>query len=502
MTQTIIVDTGDKKASISRDIYGHFSEHLGRCIYGGFWVGKDSPIPNVHGYRKDVLQAFRDIGIPNLRWPGGCFADEYHWKDGIGPKENRKRMINTNWGGVIEDNSFGTNEFMGLCDELGCKPYICGNVGSGSVQEMDEWIEYITFSGESPMAKLRAENGHESAWKLPLFGVGNESWGCGGNMRPEYYADTDRRYQSFVRQYGSDKIQKIACGPSGNDYNWTEVLMREAAKYMDGLSLHHYTFEIDWGHQCSATEFTEEGWYRTMKNTFMLDELVRRHGEIMDKYDPEKRVALVVDEWGCWHKCEPGTNPGFLYQQNTVRDAVVAAIGLNTFNNHADRVKIANIAQAVNVLQAPVLTEGDKIVLTPTWHVFRMFMGHHDATLLGTTFAAPAAGLAEKNLLVPGISVSASVKKDEASGGNSYLVTVANTDISAAKHLEIGFAGLQGSISSAAAQVVTGAAMNSMNTFEKGDEVTAKTLSVQVTDKQTVALDLPAHSVAAVTVHA
>ncbi len=500
MTQTIIVDTEDKKSVISKDIYGHFSEHLGRCIYGGFWVGKDSPIPNVHGYRKDVLKAFRDIAIPNLRWPGGCFADEYHWKDGIGPQSGRKRMINTNWGGVIEDNSFGTHEFMGLCDELGCKPYICGNVGSGSVQEMDEWVEYMTFSGESPMAKLRAQNGHPGAWKLPLFGVGNESWGCGGNMRPEYYADTYRRYQSFVRQYGSDKIQKIACGPSGSDYNWTEVLMREAGRFMDGLSLHYYTFEIDWAHQCSATEFTEEGWYRTLKNTFVLDELLRRHGEIMDKYDPEKRVALVVDEWGCWHKCEPGTNPGFLYQQNTIRDALVAAIGLNIFNNHADRVKIANIAQAVNVLQSPVLTEGDKIVLTPTWHVFRLFKGHQDATLLGTSFAAPSAGIAEKQLLVPGISVSASVKKDDASGTDCYLVTIANADAQASKHLEIGFARLQGSIGGASAEVVSGEAMNSMNTFSNGDAVTAQALSVQVSDGQTVALDIPAHAVAAVTV--
>ncbi len=502
MNETIIVDVNNKKSTISRDIYGHFSEHLGRCIYGGFWVGKDSKIPNINGYNKAVVQAFKDLDIPNLRWPGGCFADEYHWKDGIGPKENRKRIINTNWGGVVEDNSFGTHEFMGLCDELGCKPYICGNVGSGSVQEMDEWIEYMTFAGESPMANLRKANGHEAAWNLSYFGVGNENWGCGGNMRPEFYADQYRRYQTFVRQYGENKIFKIAGGPNVDDYNWTKVLMEYAGKYMDGLSLHNYTFEYRWEDKRSATGFDKEGWYRIMKNAFRMGELVRRHSEIMDKYDPEKRVALVVDEWGNWFAPEPGTNPGFLYQQNSVCDAVVAGIHLNIFNNNSDRVRIANLAQAVNVLQAPVLTEGDKIVLTPTWHVLHMYKGHQGATLLGTTFASPSAGLQEKDIVVPGLSVSASVKADAKTGTNRYLVTVANPDADANKTVRVGFAGLAGSIASAAGTIVNGEKMNTINTFEKGDAVTEKSLPVKVLDAQTVEIELPAHAVAAVTVEA
>ncbi len=502
MKETIIVDTKNKKSTISRDIYGHFSEHLGRCIYGGFWVGKDSPIPNINGYRKDVVQAFKDIDIPNLRWPGGCFADEYHWKDGIGPKENRKRMINTNWGGVVEDNSFGTHEFFGLCEELGCKPYVCGNVGSGSVQEMDEWIEYITFSGESPMAKLREQNGHKEAWKLSYFGVGNENWGCGGNMRAEFYADQYRRYQTFVRQYGKDKIFKIAGGANVDDYHWTDVLMREAGRMMDGLSLHYYTYEYRWEDKRSATDFDKEGWNRIMKNAFRMDELVRRHGEVMDKYDPEKRVSLVVDEWGNWFAPEPGTNPGFLYQQNSVCDAVVAGIHLNIFNNHSDRVRVANLAQAVNVLQSPVLTEGDKIVLTPTWHVFHQYKGHQGAQLLGTSFASPSAGLQEKDIIVPGLSVSASEKKDEKTGKTKYLITVANPDVDTAKDIEIGFAGLAASLASAEATVVTGEKMNSINTFEKGDNVVEKALAAKITDAHTVAISLPAHAVAAVTVYA
>lgn len=500
MNESIIVDVADKKSTISRDIYGHFSEHLGRCIYGGFWVGKDSDIPNTNGYRKDVIKAFKDIDIPNLRWPGGCFADEYHWKDGIGPSANRKRIINTNWGGVVEDNSFGTHEFFGLCDELGCKPYVCGNVGSGTVQEMDEWIEYMTFSGESPMAKLREQNGRKEAWNLPFFGVGNENWGCGGNMRPEYYADLYRRFQTFVRQYGKEKIMKIAGGPNVDDYNWTEVLMKNAHWLMDGLSLHYYTYEYRWEDKRSSTEFDTEGWYRALKNAFRMDELVRRHSEIMDKYDPAKRVALVVDEWGSWYLPEPGTNPGFLYQQNSVRDAVVAGIELNIFNNRSDRVKIANIAQAVNVLQAPVLTEGDKMVLTPTWHVFHMYKGHQGATLLGTSAAYSSAGLYEKDITVPGLSVSASEKTDSATQKPRYLVTAVNTDASSSKTVDISFANLGASIAAASGTVITGDCMNTINTFDDPERVTEKTLSVTIKDADTVSITMPAHSVASVTV--
>jgi alpha-L-arabinofuranosidase len=498
MKETVIVDVNQKKSTISPDIYGHFSEHLGRCIYGGFWVGKDSSVPNIHGYRSDVLQAFKDIDIPNLRWPGGCFADEYHWKDGIGPKENRKRMINTNWGGVVEDNSFGTHEFMGLCDELGCKPYICGNVGSGTVQEMDEWIEYMTFSGESPMSRLREENGHKDAWKLPYFGVGNENWGCGGNMRAEFYADQYRRYQTFVRQYGPDKIMKIAGGANVDDYNWTDVLMKNALGFMDGLSLHNYTFEYSWEDKRSATEYNDAGWYRVIKNAYRMDELVRRHSEIMDKYDPAKRVSLVVDEWGCWHKTEPGTNPGFLYQQNTVRDAVVAGIILNIFNNHSDRVRIANLAQAVNVLQSPVLTEGDKMVLTPTWYILHMYKAHQGATLLGSTCATAAAGV--ENISVPALSVSASVKPGK--GSDTYTITVCNADAAKSRTVDIGLTGLVKNIVKAEAQIVTSGDMHDCNTFEKSEVVTEKALAVKIAERDTVSIELPAHSVASVTIHA
>ncbi|HEX3077188.1 MAG TPA: alpha-L-arabinofuranosidase C-terminal domain-containing protein, partial [Lachnospiraceae bacterium] len=378
-----VVNVSKKKARIDKNIYGNFSEHLGRCIYEGLYVGEDASIENIDGIRVDVLNALKAMKLPVLRWPGGCFADEYHWKDGIGPKENRKKMINTHWGGVVEDNSFGTHEFLHLCELLGCEPYINGNVGSGTVQEMSEWVEYMTFDGLSPMAQLREDNGRKEPWKVKYFGVGNENWGCGGNMRPEYYADLYRRFGTYVRNYGDNKIFKIACGPNSDDYNWTEVLMKNAGTFMDGLSLHYYTLPNDsWTDKGAATGFDKDAYYKTLKKTLFMEELITKHSTIMDRYDSEKRVAMIVDEWGTWYNVEEGTNPGFLYQQNTMRDALVAGINLNIFNKHADRVRMANIAQLVNVLQSVILTEGEKMILTPTYHVFEMYSAHQDNELL------------------------------------------------------------------------------------------------------------------------
>lgn len=402
MANQIIVNTKSEKSKIDKNIYGHFAEHLGRCIYDGFYVGEDSPIPNIHGLRKDIIDALRKIRIPVLRWPGGCFADEYHWRDGIGPKEKRPGMINTNWGGVVENNAFGTHEFFELCELLGAEPYICGNLGSGTVQEMSEWVEYMTFDGISPRTELRKKNGREQPWKLKYFGIGNENWGCGGRMKAEYYANEALRYNLFVRDYGENHLYRIGVGPRGTNYKWTEVIMRDAAMHLDAISLHYYTrledptktFRLPDGNERylpnpgadrgSATEFTEKEWFGTMNAALFMEELIRKHGAIMDQYDPEKRVALIVDEWGTWFECEPGTNPGFLYQQNTLRDAVSAASVLNIFNNHSDRVRMANIAQIVNVLQALILTEGPRMVLTPTYHVFDMYQVHQDAMLLDT----------------------------------------------------------------------------------------------------------------------
>ena len=373
---------GQSGKKINKNIYGHFSEHLGRCIYGGIYVGENSDIPNVNGMRTDVVQALKKIGVPVLRWPGGCFADEYHWEDGIGPKETRKRMVNTNWGGVVEDNSFGTHEFMELCRQIGCEPYVNANVGSGTVREMAEWVEYMNSTGDSTVVQKRWANGHKEPFNLKYLGVGNENWGCGGNMRPEYYADEYRRYQTFCRNYGDNKLYRIACGPSSGDWNWTDKLMERAGRYLDAITLHHYTVPHTWDKKGSATDFDADEYYLTLRNAAYMDTLIRGHLAIMDKYDHEHRVGLIVDEWGTWFDCEPGTNPGFLYQQNTMRDAMVAALTLDILGSHCDRVVMANIAQMVNVLQAVILTDGAKMICTPTYHVFDLYKAHHDANYL------------------------------------------------------------------------------------------------------------------------
>ncbi|MCU0362286.1 MAG: alpha-N-arabinofuranosidase, partial [Bacteroidales bacterium] len=339
----LVVIANNPGAVISKDVYGHFSEHLGTCIYGGLWVGTESKIDNTEGIRNDVLYALREIKVPNLRWPGGCFADTYHWKDGIGPKQNRASIVNTHWGGVTEDNSFGTHEFMRLTELLGCDAYINGNVGSGTVQEMAEWVEYLTSDAESPMTKLRKQNGREEPWKVKYFAIGNENWGCGGNMTDAYYSNVMRQFSTYLNNYGENRLYRVACGPSDFNVAWTETLMKDGSTRarFQGLSIHYYSIVDGWGYKGSATKFDEREWFETMRMNLQMDNIIQQHSAIMDRYDPQKTKGLVVDEWGNWFQVEPGTNPGFLYQQNTMRDALTAAIHLNIFNNHADRVKVA-----------------------------------------------------------------------------------------------------------------------------------------------------------------
>ncbi|MCR4750148.1 MAG: alpha-N-arabinofuranosidase [Lachnospiraceae bacterium] len=496
----LTIHEGEKRGTISPEIYGHFSEHLGRCIYEGLYVGEDSSIPNKNGMRTDVVEALKDMKLPVLRWPGGCFADEYHWKDGIGPKKNRKRMVNTNWGGVVEDNSFGTHEYFELCDQLGCKTYINGNVGSGTVREMSEWIEYMTFEGESPLANERRKNGRDKAWKVDYFGVGNENWGCGGNMHPEYYADVYRRYQSYVKIYDKEKpIQRIACGPTDFDYDWTDKLLNRLFTRcfdhlhgnVEGISLHYYTLPHDWDHKGDATKFTDEEWYITLSKTLKMDEIITKHSNIMDKYDPKKILSLVVDEWGCWYDVEEGTNPGFLYQQNTVRDALVAGINLNIFNKHCDRVRMANIAQTVNVLQSVILTEGPKMVLTPTYHVFRMFKYHQGSKLLNSFLTGvEETGIGEAKVT----EVTESVSEGEDGIVN---ITLNNLSLTEEKEVEIGFDKLSPEV--VEASVVTGQ-MNDHNTFENSEVVVTKKLDNIETTTNGLKVVLPARSVVLVRV--
>jgi alpha-L-arabinofuranosidase len=480
----------------NRNIYGHFSEHLGRCIYEGIWVGQDSSIPNTRGIRNDVVAALKALDIPVLRWPGGCFADEYHWKDGIGPREKRPKIINTHWGGVVENNHFGTHEFMDFCEQIGAEANVCGNVGSGSVEEMMQWVEYMTSDADSPMANLRRQNGRDKPWRLAFFGVGNESWGCGGNMTPEYYADQYRRYNTFVKNYPGNpagKIFRIACGASDADYNWTEVLMNKAGKQMNGLSLHHYTLPTgNWQNKGSATDFDEARWHATLRRTLDMDTLLTRHSEIMDKTDPQKRVGLVVDEWGTWYNVEPNTNPGFLYQQNTLRDAIVAALNFHVFQRHADRVAMANIAQMVNVLQAVILTDKEKMILTPTYHVFEMCKVHQGGTTLPVEIKTP--DYVSGSNKIP--AVSASATRD--SKTQAVHLSLVNTNPKEPMPVACKLAGIQPK--SVKGRILTAAEMNARNTFDApnalhpvafdGAKLEGDSLSLTLPPKSVVMLEL------------
>ena len=469
---TLLINEKKKIGRIEPEVYGHFSEHLGRCIYEGLYVGEDSDIENVNGMRSDVVQALRELQVPVLRWPGGCFADEYHWKDGIGDKKNRKKMINTHWGGVVEDNSFGTHEFMELCRQISCKTYVNGNLGSGTVQEMSEWVEYMTFEGVSPMADLRRKNGHEEPWKVDYFGVGNENWGCGGNMTPEFYANEYRRYQTYVRNYNRGQpIAKVCCGPNVDDYYWTEGVMKTAFAhtpshlhgFMDLISLHYYVHPEGWDIKSSATDFNEEGWYKTLYKALYMEELLRRHCAIIDQYDPDKKIGLSVDEWGTWFTVEPGTNPGFLYQQNTLRDALVAAITLNIFNKRCDRVRMACIAQMVNVLQAVILTDGDRMLRTPTYHVMHMYRHHQGAELCASELTG-AGTVGTDGWTVPEITESVSEKD------GILTITLGNLSIEGDRDLTIGFAEADGR-EVVEARILTSDDYHAYNTFDEPDFV-------------------------------
>ncbi len=490
MNNELHVLTRAPKARIAPEIYGHFAEHLGRCIYEGFWVGEDSSIPNTRGIRNDVVEALKKLNIPVLRWPGGCFADEYHWKDGIGAREERKTIVNTHWGGETETNHFGTHEFFDLCELLDTKPYICGNVGSGTVQEMSEWVEYITFDGTSPMADLRRKNGRDKGWDLPFFGVGNENWGCGGNMRAEFYADLYRQYATYVRKFRELPSYKIAGGANADDYKWTEVLMREGANFMNGLSLHFYTVPGTWKTKGSALEFDESDHFTTIKAALKMEELLQKHGTIMDVYDPKRHVGLIVDEWGTWFDVEPGTNPGFLFQQNTMRDALVACLSLNLFHDHAHRVKMANIAQTVNVLQAMVLTDGAQMLLTPTYHVFEMMKENQGATSLTSSLNGDLYTLDGKEL--PALHTSASrVESGE------VIVNIAHFDPNRSRTLSIELHAFEGK--SVSARVLSADSLQAHNNFDATQAVEPREITglqiEKLGDNAKISLEIPPASV-------
>jgi alpha-N-arabinofuranosidase len=477
------------KDTIPKEIYGHFAEHLGTCIYGGLWVGENSTIPNTSGYRTDVLNALKELKIPVLRWPGGCFADEYHWMDGIGPKDNRPKMVNNNWGGTIEDNSFGTHEFLNLCEMLDCEPYISGNVGSGTVEEMAKWVEYMTSDGDSPMANLRRQNGRDKAWQVKYFGVGNESWGCGGDMRPEYYADLYRRYAVYCRNYDNNRLYKIASGASDYDYNWTEVLMENIGHRMHGISLHYYTVKGWSGSKGAATIFDKDDYYWTIGKCLEIEDVIEKHCDIMDKYDKNKHIGLLVDEWGTWWDEEPGTIRGHLFQQNTLRDAFVASLTFDVFHKYVSRVKMANIAQIANVLQSMVLTnDKGEMALTPTYHVFNMYKVHQDALNIPLSITSDKMNVRD-NRSIPMLSATASKDKNGA-----IHLSLSNIDADHTQTVSVDLSGLKiGKVVNGS--ILTATNLTDHNSFEKPQSVAPQEFKDAKINNGIMQVKMPAKSI-------
>ena len=491
----IVVDPSQTDAVIAPEIYGHFAEHLGRCVYGGLWVGANSEIPNVRGYRKDVLEALQKLDVPVMRWPGGCFADDYHWRDGIGPKGKRPRTTNIYWGG-IDDNSFGTHEFLNLCELLDCEAYIAGNVGSGTVEEMREWVEYMTSDSQSTLAQMRRENGRDKPWRVKFFGVGNENWGCGGNMTAEYYSNLYRRYQTYVRNFSGNRITKIANGPSGRDVPFMKTLVTATHKHADAFSMHYYVLPTsDWSKKGASIGFAEAEWFSVVKQSYEVEDLIKDYIAILDSVDPEKRLGLYVDEWGTWYdKADPGDTA--LYQQNTIRDAVSAALFLNVFHRHADRITMGNIAQVVNVLQAMILTKEDRMLVTPTYHVFEMYKVHQGGKHIPLKFTSPSyacetadSGKGSSNG-VNAISATASTAEDGA-----MYISLSNADPKVSHSIELSIPSWANlTEATVTGRTLSGDSMDAHNTFDKPDTVQPKPAKFE-TSETAISVELPPGSV-------
>ena len=494
----IRIDAAAKGPQINRDIFGQFAEHLGTGIYGGVWVGKDSKIPNVRGIRSDVVAALRAIRVPNVRWPGGCFADEYHWRKGIGPAEKRPHTLNAGWGGVIEPNSFGTEEYFDFLEQIGAEAYLSVNIGSGSVEEAADWLEYMTADKPTTLAKERAANGHPAPYKIKYLGLGNENWGCGGAMSPDHYVEEMKRFSHYARNFNpaqgeksGQAMQRIAVGWDGVlDSDYTDAAMKAWKNKVwswdiEGLSLHNYVTG-GWPPHLKSMDFGEGDYAVAIAEAFEMDGKIAKQSAIMDKYDPDKKVMLAVDEWGAWHASLPGSHPGFLQQQNSMRDAILAAVNLNIFMRHADRVRMTNIAQMINVLQAMILTDGPKMVLTPTYHIYKMYVPFQDATLVPVTFEAGRYSFGGKTMP----RVDAVAARDAA---GKLWVAVTNVDPN--QPAEIAIELPAGSARRASGQVLTAAKVDAINTFAAPDAVTPKPIAANLQGGKLV-VTLPAKAVA------
>lgn len=483
----VFINADSAEIKISKHIYGHFAEHVSRVIYDGIYVGADNPdIPHTNGVRNDVIAALKNLNIPNLRWPGGCFADTYHWKDAIGPRNERKAIENLSWGNYREDNSFGTHEFLNLCELLGAEPYLAVNMNTGTVQEAVDWVQYTNHAnGTSYLTDLREKNGRDKPWNVKYWGIGNESWDCGGDMSVDYYVNLYKRFATAMTSYfNTEKLFRIAVGPGFPDYDWTETVMKDIpAKRFEGLSVHHYA--VNWDHKSSSYDFNDEEYFTTMETAWFMEEFITKNSKVMDKYDPEKRVALIVDEWGGWYDPDPSGN-GALYQQNTVRDAMIAGLTLNIFNNHADRVRMANLAQTVNALQAVILTKNEIMILTPTYHVMEMYKVHQDALLVPVEVTSRNFVQGDRKLQA--VSVSASLNES-----GKMHISLTNIDNKNGQKIELNLNGFKAK--NVSGRILTSERIQDHNTFDNPAKVVPETFNKAILSGNKLAVDMPPHSV-------
>jgi alpha-N-arabinofuranosidase len=485
-TSKIIVNLEEPIGYINPNLYGHFAEHLGACIYEGVWVGENSRIPNVGGIRTDVVEALKKIHPPVVRWPGGCFADDYHWEDGVGPRTGRPRRVNIWWGEAIEPNEFGTHEFIRFCRLIGAQPYICGNVGSGSPSELRNWVEYCNFAGDSTLASRRAANGSPEPFAVKYWGVGNENWGCGGNFTPEDYATEYRRFATYLQDFSGLQLFLIACGPAGNNADWSQRFFAKLANFRSFRRIHGYAAHYYCGTAGKATDYTTDEWYQLILRSLAMGPLIKQQRAIMDGFDPDRKIGLIVDEWGTWHPPTPGRHPRHLWQQNTMRDALVAAASLDIFNRHADKVVMGNIAQTINVLQAMILTQGEKMLTTPTYHVYNIYQGHQGGKSLRTSFEADPisfkAGTEERKVF--GLDGSASLK------GNVLTLSVVHPHATSPQEAVIELRG--GECKEVSGATLSHADIRAHNTFEAPNAVRPDLLIMNVSGRQWLHMFAPA----------
>jgi len=489
----------DREVGVVRpEFHSHFAEHLGSCVYGGIWVGRNSPLPNVNGFRKAAVDYLKALGVPVLRWPGGCYADDYHWREGIGP--HRPKRVNIHWGNYTEDNSFGTHEFVAFCRLIGAEPYIAANVGTGSPREMRDWIEYCNFPGGSELSDERAANGSREPFGVRYWGVGNELWGCGGNMRPEQAADEFRRFASFARTFGDSRLYLVGCGPNGNDHRWTRGFMDTLAggrPMPDGYSMHYYE-----NGSLPTEQFTAEAMYAQLNLFPRVEQAIIQQRDLLDTYDPARKIGLILDEWGVWDRIPASDEQkyGRLWQQSTMRSAVAAALGLNLFNRQADKLYMCNIAQMVNVLQSVLLTEGPespKCVRTTTYYAFQLFQPHRGKTAVAVEAdgnrlpdpAAAPAGRAAPASPPPDLSVSASRR------GPALVISFVNPRHDLDMEVDCTLRGIVGRTGHA--QILHDSDLNAANGFDGPERIVPKPHDVTV-EAGRLRLGLPAMSVCTV----